>query len=307
MSQTMQDKVAVITGGAGGIGDACAKEILARGGKVLITDLKIPDAFKQEMVAEYGAERVAFAEGNVTDPASLAPVMAEAAKLGGGKIHMLVNSAGIQIQAPLCLEKDAKKKSDGTPIMQTAGSFSKVIDINLKGAFNATEAALPYMVAAGEGAVVNISSVHGHVGSHDRSPYCASKFGMMGMTRSLAGDLARYNIRVNTVSPAFVKTELAIQGVETLADQQGISYEEAEKIRLENQGGNWVTLEDVGNASADLMDGSAHIGTGEDILLGGQYVEHAKKDAASLSIFDDHIRDEINAVNASIGAKKVAA
>ena len=195
--KTMRDKVAVVTGAAGGIGQACAQEVLARGGKVLFTDLHISQEFKDQFQFEFMDGRVAFADGDVTNPEQLASVMQQAANMGHGKIHMLVNSAGIQIQAPLILEADAASK-DGKPVMQTAGSFGKVIDINLKGAFNAIEAALPYMAAAGGGAVVNISSVHGHVGSHDRSPYCASKFGMMGMTRALAGDLARYGVRVNT-------------------------------------------------------------------------------------------------------------
>ena len=300
---TMRDKVAVVTGGAGGIGEACAIEILKRGGKVMFTDMKIPQEFQDRFVSEYGADRVAFAEGDVTKPEQLAQVMAEAARLGNGSIHMLVNSAGLQIRAPLVLEQDAKMK-DGKPIMQTAGSFGKVIDINLKGAFNATEAALPYMVAAGGGSVINISSVHGHVGSHDRAPYCASKFGMMGMTRALAGDLAHYGIRVNTISPAFVKTPLAIEGVEVLAAQKGIPYEEAERIRLKNQGGKWITLEEIGETAVRLADGSAGVGTGEDVLLGGQYVEHAKRDAAGLAIFDDEIRQAIHALNATVAKGK---
>jgi NAD(P)-dependent dehydrogenase (short-subunit alcohol dehydrogenase family) len=296
----MQHMLVVITGGAGGIGEACAREILVRGGMVFITDMRVPNDVKDALANDFGADRTGFAEADVTDPKSLAQVMQQAATMHDGCIDALINSAGIQIQAPLCLALDAAMK-DGKPVMQTAASFAKVIDINLKGAFNATEAALPYMVAAGGGAVVNMSSVHGHVGSHDRAPYCASKFGMMGMTRALAGDLARYNIRVNTISPAFVKTPLAVQGVEVLAAQQGISYEEAEKTRLANQGGEWITLAQIAAVSADLIEGSAGVGTGEDILLGGGYVEHARADAAGLAIFDDEIRKNIQRLNAAMG------
>lgn len=302
-NKTMMGKVAVVTGGAGGIGLACAKEILARGGSVMLTDIAAQFSkpeFQQtleELKAHYGGGKIMHMAADVTQPEHLELVMAKAATLSGGQIDMLVNSAGIQIQAPLALPEEGKQ-------VQTPESFARVIDINLKGSFNAIHAALPYMTQSKNPAIVNVASVHGHVGSHDRAPYCASKFGVMGMTRSLAGDLAQYGIRVNTVSPAFVKTPLVIDGIQKIANKEGISFEQAEAIRLSKQGGEWITLEQVANAAAGLLDGSAGVATGEDILLdNGKYVAMAKEAPAGIAIFDEVVADSIVRTNGSVPAR----
>ena len=167
---------AVVTGGASGIGEAVAKRIAQEGGKVAIWDLK-------------GGIKV-----DISDYQSVERAIVETIKQIGG-IDILVNSAGITgPTVPL-----AEFPVDG---------WRQVIDINLNGAFYCNRAVVPHMVAQNYGRIVNIASIAGKEGNPNASAYSASKAGVIGMTKSLAKELAKHNITVNAVTPAAVRTPI---------------------------------------------------------------------------------------------------
>ena len=167
---------AVVTGGASGIGEAVAKRIAAEGGKVAVWDLN-------------GGIKV-----DISDYESVEKAVAETIKQIGG-IDILVNSAGITGPTVPLIE---------FPI----DGWKQVIDINLNGAFYCNRAVAPHMVAQNYGRIVNIASIAGKEGNPNASGYSASKAGVIGMTKSLAKELAKYNITVNAVTPAAVRTPI---------------------------------------------------------------------------------------------------
>ncbi len=169
-------KRAVVTGGASGIGEAVVRRIEAEGGKVVVWDVN-------------GGIRV-----DISDHESVERAAAETIRQVGG-IDILVNSAGITgPTVPL-----AEFPVDG---------WKRVIDINLNGAFYCNRAVVPHMVAQNYGRIVNIASIAGKEGNPNASAYSASKAGVIGMTKSLAKELAKTSITVNAVTPAAVRTPI---------------------------------------------------------------------------------------------------
>ena len=189
MSKRLQDKVAIITGAAKGIGFATAQRFAQEGAKVMIADLN-PDAVKIAATQISGAEAHVM---NVTDRASIQGVVDQIMQQHG-RIDILVNNAGITQDARL--------------VKMTEAQFDAVIDINLKGVFNCTQIVVPHMLEAGSGAIVNASSVVGLYGNFGQTNYSASKFGVIGFTKTWARELGIKGIRVNAVCPGFIATEM---------------------------------------------------------------------------------------------------
>ncbi len=189
MSKRLQDKVAIITGAAKGIGFATAQRFAQEGAKVMIADLN-PDAVKIAAAQIPGAEAHVM---NVADRASIQGVVDQIMQQHG-RIDILVNNAGITQDARL--------------VKMTEAQFDAVIDINLKGVFNCTQIVVPHMLEAGSGAIVNASSVVGLYGNFGQTNYSASKFGVIGFTKTWARELGAKGIRVNAVCPGFIATEM---------------------------------------------------------------------------------------------------
>ena len=189
MSMRLKDKVAIITGAAKGIGFVTAQRFAQEGAKVMIADMNL-EAVKEAAEQIPGAEAYAM---NVTDRASIQAVVDHIIKRHG-RIDILINNAGITQDARL--------------IKMTEAQFDAVIDVNLKGVFNCTQLVVPHMLEAGSGAVVNASSVVGIYGNFGQTNYSATKFGVIGFTKTWARELGPKGIRVNALCPGFIATEM---------------------------------------------------------------------------------------------------
>jgi 3-oxoacyl-[acyl-carrier protein] reductase len=189
MSMRLKDKVAIITGAAKGIGFATAKRFAQEGAKVMIADVN-PEAVKAAVDLIPGSEAYVM---NVTDRASI-EVAVDQIMQRHGRIDVLINNAGITQDARL--------------VKMTEAQFDAVIDVNLKGVFNCTQLVVPHMLEAGKGAVVNASSVVGIYGNFGQTNYSATKFGVIGFTKTWARELGAKGIRVNAVCPGFIATEM---------------------------------------------------------------------------------------------------
>ena len=189
----LKDKVAIITGSARGIGQATALKFAAEGAKVVVCDLdrKAVDEVVAQIVAQRG-QAIGFTM-NVTDKASIAAVV-KGVMDQYGRIDVLVNNAGIVDDAML------RKMSDE--------QFERVIDINLKGTYNCARAVVDIMIAQNAGVILNASSVVGIYGNFGQTNYAASKFGVIGMSKTWARELGRKGIRANAVCPGFVETTI---------------------------------------------------------------------------------------------------
>ena len=189
MGDRLKGKVAIITGAAKGIGFATAQRFAQEGAKVIIADIN------QEAV-NAAAAQTSNAEGyvmDVTDRASIQSVVDQVMQKHG-HIDILINNAGITQDARL--------------IRMTEAQFDTVIDVNLKGVFNCTQLVVPHMLEAGSGTVVNASSVVGLYGNFGQTNYSATKFGVIGFTKTWARELGPKGIRVNAVCPGFIATEM---------------------------------------------------------------------------------------------------
>ena len=189
MGDRLKGKVAIITGAAKGIGFATAQRFAQEGAKVIIADIN------QDVVSGAAAQ-TSNAEGyvmDVTDRASIQSVVDQVMQKHG-HIDILINNAGITQDARL--------------IRMTEAQFDTVIDVNLKGVFNCTQLVVPHMLEAGSGTVVNASSVVGLYGNFGQTNYSATKFGVIGFTKTWARELGPKGIRVNAVCPGFIATEM---------------------------------------------------------------------------------------------------
>jgi NAD(P)-dependent dehydrogenase (short-subunit alcohol dehydrogenase family) len=197
----VKGKVAIVTGGANGIGEATAKLLAREGAKVAIVD--IDDENGKRVAAEIvKAKGVAdFWHMDISRENEVKQVFPEVYKKYG-KLHILVNNAGIPGGRKPAFELEVEE-------------WERVINVNLKGAFLCTKYASPYMIKSGGGSIVNVASCYGIIGC-DTPVYDASKGGMRAMSKSDAIQFARYNIRVNSVHPGNVITPLFKKLVERI-------------------------------------------------------------------------------------------
>jgi 3-oxoacyl-[acyl-carrier protein] reductase len=189
----LQNKVSLITGAAQGIGLATALKFAAEGAIVIVCDLKADSV--EQAVAQcraLGADAHGFAV-NVTDRALVDKVVAQVMQQFG-RIDVLVNNAGITMDARL--QK------------MTLEQFDRVIDVNLRGVFHCAQAVADTMVAQGSGVILNASSVVGIYGNFGQTNYAATKFGVIGFTKTWSRELGPKGVRVNAVAPGFVTTPM---------------------------------------------------------------------------------------------------
>jgi 3-oxoacyl-[acyl-carrier protein] reductase len=183
-------KVALITGGARGIGRATAQAFAAEGARVIVADVDADAAEATARALGGGAIGVAI---DVSDPQSVKSVVASVLSRAE-RIDVLVNNAGITRDASLLKTSDE--------------AWDSVIGVNLTGTFYMTREVAPHMVARGSGAILNASSVVGVYGNFGQTNYVATKSGVIGMTRVWARELGRKGVRVNAIAPGFIATDM---------------------------------------------------------------------------------------------------
>lgn len=190
----LKGKVAFVTGGASGIGEACSLMLAKQGAAVAVIDLNLEHAQKvvDAIVADGGKAIALIAD--VADEAQIAKAVADTvAQLGG--LNIAVNNAGIGGDIAPTAE-------------QSVESWKKVISINLDGVFYGMRNQIPAMLKSGGGAIVNIASILGQVGFANSAAYVASKHGVVGLTKTAALEYGTQGIRFNSVGPGFIKTPL---------------------------------------------------------------------------------------------------
>jgi 3-oxoacyl-[acyl-carrier protein] reductase len=238
-------QIALVTGGASGIGRACALEFARNGASVAVVDIAGEDAIVEtaRVLREAGARVVSF-HADVSDFGKAERIVSETRiRLGG--LHVLVNAAGINEDAPVW--------------RMTETQWERVITANLKGAFNYVRAAAPQMRAQQFGKIVNVSSVEAFRGRFGVSNYAASKAGLVGFTRAAAADLGRDRINVNAVAPGFVRTPMT----------EKLSAEVIDDAARSSVFGRIGEPEEVAAVVAFLCSDAARYVTGEVIKVDG--------------------------------------
>jgi 3-hydroxybutyrate dehydrogenase len=249
-----QDKVAIVTGAASGIGNEIAQCFAQEGAKVVIADLKqdAADAAARDLVAKNGtAVGVAM---DVSDEAAVNKGI-DAVKAAYGKIDILVSNAGIQIVHPI----------EEFPFSE----WKKMLAVHLDGAFLTTKACLKYMYPAKSGSIIYIGSVHSKEASVLKSAYVTAKHGLLGLARVVAKEGAKHGVRANVVCPGFVRTPLVEKQIPEQAKALGIT--EAEVIKnvmlKETVDGEFTTVEDVAEAVMYFAGSKTNALTGQSIIV----------------------------------------
>jgi NAD(P)-dependent dehydrogenase (short-subunit alcohol dehydrogenase family) len=209
MKDRLKDKVAIITGGAGGIGRAAGKRFVAEGARVLLAD--VDENALRDAVADIGSEQVSHCVTDVADPAANQRMVALAEERYGG-LDILLANAGIEGKVKSIIDSDVD-------------DFDRVIAVNVRGVWLGLRAAIPALQKRGGGSIVITSSTAGVKGTAGLSPYTTSKHAVIGMMRSAAIECAALGIRVNTVNPCPVETRM-MRSLE-----EGMAPGEAEKAR----------------------------------------------------------------------------
>ena len=195
----LKDKVSLVTGGAAGIGKATAERFAEEGARVVICD--VDQNTGESVVKDIGPD-VEFYRVDVADKASVVGWIKKVTD-HWGRIDVLVNNAGVLRDSLLV------KIKEGELVKQMPGDdFDLVVEVNLKGVFNCTQAVAPVMIQQGGGVILNATSVVGIDGNLGQTNYVAAKAGVIGMTKVWARELGRYNIRVNAVAPGFTATDI---------------------------------------------------------------------------------------------------
>ena len=205
----LKDKVALITGGAAGIGKATAQRFVEEGAKVVICDVNMEAG---EATLEELGPNAAFYQVNVTDRQEVQAWVDEVVETYG-RVDILVNNAGVLRDNMLV------KVKDGELVKQMPeADFDLVIAVNLKGVFNCTQAVAPYMIKQGGGVILNASSIVGLDVNFVQTNYVATKSGVIGMTKVWAREFGRAVIRFNAVAPGFIGTEMVMQMPERILE-----------------------------------------------------------------------------------------
>ncbi len=242
---SLAGKTAIVTGAASGIGAAIAQAYAEKGVRVALLDMNLEAATAK--AESLGAGACAFA-CDVTDAVSIAAAVKDATRALGG-VDILVNSAGIVDLAP------AETLSHG--------AWTRTIDVNLTGSFLMAQAVGREMIAAGKGGrIINLASQAGSVAIEGHVAYCAAKFGIIGVTKTLALEWGGHGITVNSISPTVVLTDLG---------RKAWDGPKGEAMKAQIPTGRFAEPEEIAAAAVFLASDSAAMINGADLLVDGGY------------------------------------
>ena len=199
----LKDKVAIITGAANGIGAKTAEIFAREGAKVVVADYAQEAGERVAQALKESGAKVIFVKVDVSDSASVQQLMDKTLE-AFGRLDILVNNAGIT--------------ADGWLVKMSEEAWDRVINVNLKGVFNCSKLAAKIMMDQGKGVILNATSVVGLYGNMGQSNYAATKFGVIGLTKTWAKELAPRGIRVNAVAPGYTMTSMMDTVPEKLLD-----------------------------------------------------------------------------------------
>ncbi|MEB3031923.1 SDR family NAD(P)-dependent oxidoreductase [[Mycobacterium] nativiensis] len=245
----LSGRAAVVTGAAGGIGSAVAAALAQAGAAVLVTDIDGDAAANVAERISASGGRAESAALDVTDPDSAAAAAAKAAELADGKVHILINNAGVT--RPAMFEK------------LTAESMRLLLDVHTVGAFNCTQAVLPYIPTDGTGRIVNVTSAAGLTGTLGQVNYSAAKAALIGFTKSLARELATKRICVNALAPL-----AATPMTETIRTNEKFAANMMNRIPMKR----WADPAEVAGAFVFMASDAASYVTGQVLPVDGGMV-----------------------------------
>ncbi|MFW5994122.1 MAG: 3-oxoacyl-ACP reductase FabG [Halanaerobiaceae bacterium] len=227
----LKEKVAIVTGGASGIGKGVAELFIEEGAKVVVADYDVEKGEKTAKELNEKGEAL-FVQVDVSDTEA-AEAMVEKTVEEFGKVDILINNAGVT--------------ADGFLSKMSEDAWDKVIDVNLKGVFNCSKFAAQKMMETDGGVILNASSVVGLYGNVGQTNYAASKFGVIGLTKTWAKELAGKGVRVNCVAPGFTNTEMLDAVPDKILD----------KMKKKTPVGRLGEIEDIANAYLFLASDDA--------------------------------------------------
>lgn len=255
MTHRLESRVALVTGGASGLGKAIAQRLASEGAHVVISDLQV--ALGREVAAEFG---FAFIEQDVCDEAQWQSVVDEVERRFGG-LHVLVNNAGILGPKDACSPENSR-----------LADWKRAFAVNVEGVFLGCRTAIPAMRRAGSGSIVNISSVAGLLATPYATAYGATKAAVRQLTKSVAQHCAeeKINVRCNSVHPGNVRTPLLDSAMEQAARARGVSLE---TVAMEQHSyipmGDFTLAQDIAAAVAFLSSDDARHITGTKLIVDG--------------------------------------
>jgi 3-oxoacyl-[acyl-carrier protein] reductase len=250
MNKSLTDKVALVTGGSGGIGRTVCIQLAGLGAMIYVNDLEVCREGSEETVklCEEAGGSGAVLSFNVAESDSVDAAM-ETVKEKSGRLDILVNNAGINRDAIFVRTRNE--------------DWDRVLAVNLTGAFYCSRAAAKLMMKKRYGRIINISSVVGEMGNAGQAAYVSSKAGLLGLTKTLARELAVRNITVNAITPGFIETDMTAKLDET------VKNEHLKAIPL----GRYGQPEDIANMVAFLASDRAGYITGQGMRVnGGMYM-----------------------------------
>jgi NAD(P)-dependent dehydrogenase (short-subunit alcohol dehydrogenase family) len=256
MTGRVLGKVALVTGAAMGIGAETARRLAREGAAVMLTDIadEAADAVVREIRAEGGTAR--YHHHDVSDEAGWETVVA-ATREAFGALHILVNNAGIA--------------GGPFPLMtHSLEDWRRVLSVNLDGVFLGLRHAGPLIAASGGGSIINLSSILGKVGLPEAAAYCASKGGVLLLTKSAALEWAPLNIRVNTVHPGFIDTPMVANSVMLGPD----GNEKKAMLVAAHALGRFGIPREIADAILFLASDESSFMTGAELVVDGGYTAH---------------------------------
>lgn len=253
-SRPLAGRHALVTGGTRGIGAAISRSLLRHGARVTTLG-RSAGPRPLECVAAEDRDRVLYVQGDVSDSDAIARAMSSA-RDRFGTIDILVNNAGQAASAPF-------RRTD-------AAMWRRMMSVNLDGVFHCSQAALPAMLDAGWGRIVNIASTAGLAGYGYVVAYCAAKHGVIGLTRALAVEVAPHGVTVNAVCPGYTATEMFEETIAVIVEKTGRTREQAtSELLARNPQRRLVLPEEVANAVSWLCLPGSEAVTGQAITVAG--------------------------------------